>query len=484
MPPSTRPRGVLAIPAIALVACFAMVAAALFASVGRAGTDPDGLGCVPVTGSSIDGVPTPVVCADSGLRPAVDGFSFPNWGGSGGSDTITTGTLVALFGAANVCAEMMAGVCTPTRAAQDWADQMNESLANGRCEGMSVLVERLFAGTQHLAALDPAAATVSDLRRTRPSVAQSIAYWWATQVTPEVAKAAADSRLLEPSGIVRDVVTGLRAGASDTLGIYGRAGAHAVTPFAVTYDGPVYSIWVYDSNHPGTAGRVIVDPRVETWQYQGSPATVVAATSPWSGSGPGGLEYTPMSVRAGDFTAPFSDDPRENPFAYTITATSTDPATPVDLRLETAEFRVDTAATGGADTPSVVAVRIDDDGTGYGTVAYVRDPAPLLVVPRTGGIAVPVDVSIDGPSIPWVRVHAHGIPASATADAYSIRADAADGIRITVADGEQVEVTIADGPDSLDHVPVVGPMIVRLRIDPATGRVEVTQSAWSPAEIP
>ena len=63
-------------------------------------------------------------------------------------------------------------------------------------------------------------------------------------------------------------------------------------------------------------------------------------------------------------------------------------------------------------------------------------------------------------------------------------ADAADGIRITVADGEQVEVTIADGPDSLDHVPVVGPMIVRLRIDPATGRVEVTQSAWSPAEIP
>ncbi len=481
---SRRPGGVLAIPAIALGACIALVAAALVVSVARAATDPDGLGCAPAIGSSIDGVPTPVVCADSGLRPAVDGFSFPNWGGSGGGDTIATGTLVALFGAANVCAEMTAGVCTPTRAAQDWADQMNAALANGRCEGMSVLVERLFAGTERLAALDPAAATVSDLQRSRPSVAQSIAYWWATQVTPEVAKAAADSRLLEPSTIVRDVVAGLRAGASETLGMYGRAGAHALTPFAVTYDEPVYSIWVYDSNHPGTAGRVIVDPRTETWQYQGSPATTVAATSPWSGSGPGGLEYTPMSVRAGDFTAPFSDDPRENVFAYTIAATSADPVAAVDLRLESAAFTVDTAATGGADTPSVVAVRIEDDGTGYGTVAYVRDPVPLLVVPRTGELAFPVDVSIDGPSIPWVRVHAHGIPDSATSVPYSIRVDAAEGIRITVADGERVEVTIADGPDSLDHVPVVGPMVVRLRTDPATDRVEVTQSAWSPAEIP
>ena len=56
--------------------------------------------------------------------------------------------------------------------------------------------------------------------------------------------------------------------------------------FAVTYDEPYFSIWVYDSNHPGEPGRVLVDQIMYyikryneratpfAWNYTGKPLTV------------------------------------------------------------------------------------------------------------------------------------------------------------------------------------------------------------------
>ena len=388
--------------ALSLVALATLAGACGRARQGE-GVTPSALGCEASAGTSIAGQPTPYTCADSGFRPDPHGFSFANWGGVTAGDAITTKTLVALFGADNVCVDADQSQCTPRPAALQWAAQMNELLANGRCEGMSVEAERFFTGLTKLTSLDTDARTTGDLSHDNRRLVKDIDYWWATQLMPEVAAAAAASRALQPSAIVAAVTAGLRNGSANTMGIYAKPGAHSLTPFAVTYDEPYFSIWVYDSNHPGEPGRVLVDPAGETWHYQSRPSPDALADKGWNGSGPGGLEYTPMSVRMQDFTTPFSDDSGENAFALAIVATSADSSTEVDLRISGPGIDIDTAD----DDPSpegIIVQQIDDDGIGHATLVYVRPSIPLVITPTASAAKIPVTISIDGPSLPWQKV--------------------------------------------------------------------------------
>ncbi len=356
------------------------------------------------TGTTIAGVPTPYTCVDTGFRPDPDGFSFANWGGVAAGDAITTKTLVALFGAENVCIDAGQRQCTPRPSAIAWAAQMNELLANGRCEGMSVAAERFFTGLTELARLDGSAHATEDLSEHNRLLVEDITYWWATQLMPEVAAAASASRSLQPSAIVAAVTAGLRGGSANTMGLYSKRGGHAVTPFAVTYDEPYFSIWVYDSNHPGQPGRVLVDAAAETWHYQSRPSPDALADEGWNGSGPGGLEYTPMSVRMLHFTTPFSNDTGENAFALAIVATSADSSTAVDLHISGPGIDIDTADDGPAPKGLIVHRIENNDGIGHATFVYVRPSIPLVITPTASETRVPVKISIDGPNLPWQEV--------------------------------------------------------------------------------
>ena len=389
------------------VALSLVALATLTGACGRArqgeGVTSSALGCEASAGTSIAGQPTPFTCADTGFRPDPHGFSFANWGGVAAGDAITTKTLVALFGADNVCVDADQSRCTPRPAAIQWAAQMNELLANGRCEGMSVEAERFFTGLTALTSLDADAHATADLSRDNRRLVKDIDYWWATQLMPEVAAAASASRALQPSAIVAAVTAGLRDGSANTMGLYAKPGAHAVTPFAVTYGEPYLSIWVYDSNHPGEPGRVLVDPVGNTWHYQSQPSPDASADKGWNGSGPGGLEYTPMSVRMKDFTTPFSDDSGENAFALAIVATSADSSAEVDLRITGPGIDVDTADDGPS-AEGIVVQQIDDDGIGHATLVYVRPSVSLVITPTASEAKVPVTISIDGPSLPWQKI--------------------------------------------------------------------------------
>ena len=398
-----RRRGWIAIGlALGLVA-LATLAGACGRTRQDEGVTQTSLECEASAGISIAGQPTPYTCVDTGFRPDPHGFSFANWGGVSAGDAITSETLVALFGAQNVCVDADQSQCTPRPAALPWAAQMNELLANGRCEGMSVAAERFFTGLTELTSLDGSAQATADLSEHNRRLVKDIDYWWATQLMPEVAAAASASRALQPSAIVAAVTAGLRDGSANTMGLYSSKGAHAVTPFAVTYDDPYFSIWVYDSNHPGRPGRVLVDAATQTWHYQSRPSPDARADEGWNGSGPGGLEYTPMSVRLQDFTTPFSDDSGENAFALAIVATSADSSTEVDLRLSGPGIDIDTAEEGPA-PEGVIVQQIDDDGIGHATLVYVRPSVPLVIKPTASEAGVPVTISIDGPSLPWQEV--------------------------------------------------------------------------------
>jgi len=248
------------------------------------------------------------------------------------------------------------------------------------------------------------------------------------------------------------------------MGIYAKPGAHALTPFAVTYDEPYFSVWVYDSNHPGKPGRVLVDAATEAWHYQSRPSPGAAADGGWSGSGPGGLEYTPMSVRMKDFTTPFSDNTGENAFALAIVATSADSSTEVDLRISGPGIDIDTADDGPSPEGMIVQ-QIDDDGIGRATLVYVRPSLPLVITPMASEKGVPVTVSIDGPKLPWQKVTLTTPARGALPMRIEVSPDT--GTRVVVSGRTTVTVSYDAGRARLCRTTVTGPGETRVPTEAA-----------------
>src|SRR6516225_5664704 len=81
------------------------------------------------------------VVADSGFRPAPNGFTFQNYGttlASGAVPTnLTPADVEAIFGQ-KVCADAAIGKCDLIPEAQAWMEQMNQAMADGHCFGFSV----------------------------------------------------------------------------------------------------------------------------------------------------------------------------------------------------------------------------------------------------------------------------------------------------------------------------------------------------------
>lgn len=443
--------------AVGLLICVALV---LFAFTRESLPTPESLGCVSTPASSIDGVSTPETCADSTLRPTPNGFSFPNWSGMASADAIGVPTLIRLFGRDRVCAKDSGDACIPAPEAVQWLKEMNEIIRNGRCEGMSVEAERLFTGLATVATLDSGSQTAADLSRSNSALISDINYWWLTQVTPEVAAAAEASRRLTPAQILSAVVHGLRDNSSNTMGIYSASAAHAVTPFAVTYDAPLYTIWVYDSNSPGRAGRILIDVDAQRWRYLAPGATT---DDGWQGVGAGGLEYTPMHVRLQDFTAPFSDDPAENAYFLTIVASSTSPAATADLIVRTGTDTFDSRDTN--DLPDgVVFTEVNDSPPGYSTMGYIKDATTVTLTPVTSDPSAPLHVVLDGPRLRWQKMTAHGSSTDLGPLAIHVSRDGA--VDYAVPSSTRIDVASIDESGELVTTTVTGPRTYHLPGNP------------------
>lgn len=350
-------------------------------------------------------------CITNGFDPAVDGFGFANWGDTG---VIGATEMIALFGRKRVCASGSGSTCVMYPAAKEWAQQVNEAMAGGHCEGMAVLSARLFTGDDAIAKLDPKATSTYDLDPSDKDVVSAIEMWFATQYLDPVVKAYKSYQKLSPTEIASALIDGLAENSGYTMGIYSPDGGHAITPLGVSFVGDQVAISVYDNNYPGTVQRIMVDPDTETWSYAAGTTNPNAPTNGWGG-GTGTIELTPMESRALPAPAPFAEKRpggRNAAKNQTIMVTSPDPNTNAGAILEFDGQSFDLTDR-DAVLPEGVLVRAvrSDTLTAGSTVVdidttLVSKYAITATTENPTGAAVPVTISIDSLRKPRITMQA------------------------------------------------------------------------------
>ena len=280
-------------------------------------------------------------CIDSGFTFSRDDFSFANWGRSQKADeNITIQTLIDLFGHNSVCLSGDESTCTARPITTQKIIEWNSALAGGRCEGIATLGTRLHMGID-----DPSQfnqyPTVNSIRKNNRDLNQALVYWWATQLLPEVANRAEESRLRSPLELVDDLINGFINKDGYTIGMYFNNAGHSVMPFAVTEREKVFVIHVYDNNYPGERREIEIDKALNTWSYNNALQRGDGTFVDWSG-GTGSLELTPIASREGPFQCPFCLD-IENVKETTLTVSSQDPKNPVYVRLNSRRGTITTA---------------------------------------------------------------------------------------------------------------------------------------------
>ena len=230
----------------------------------------------------------------SGFSPAVNGFSFSNWASETAQPIITVDTLVRLFGTTPTCASVVEGICNPAEKTTLLITRLNEILTEGRCEGMVALADELFRHPTSISSVSDETSDIASLSADQAS--SEIGFWWATQITPDAARAAQTSRKMSPTRIVKTVSERIRKRSGGTLGLYYRGKGHAVLPISVKRSGFQAQISVYDSNIPNTIQFVNVNLRTNTWSYRAINADGSIALN-WRGKNSGGLDFIAPSSR-------------------------------------------------------------------------------------------------------------------------------------------------------------------------------------------
>lgn len=215
---------------------------------------------------------------DTGFRPEVNGFSYPNYGDVGYTTNgetfpvvnLTSVEMRRMFGDV-VCAAPPQSdeSCALTPPAEQWMEQNNASMNGGHCEGFAVLSQLIYSGQ-----IDPnqfGAEKTYDLQIAgNEALQRELAYWWTTQgpiwgtqqvLAPKEAVAYLQAEYAQnPQNIFR-------------LGIMkeDQTGGHAITAYGVQDQGNgLYWIMVYDNNYPGQERHMTVDTNADTWEYEAS----------------------------------------------------------------------------------------------------------------------------------------------------------------------------------------------------------------------
>lgn len=227
------------------------------------------LGGATSAGAAQSYIPVGKIVADSGFRPATNGFAFENYGNNAGPINLERANVEDLFGD-QVCETGAGASCRLTPSARHWMAQVNASMANGHCMGFSVSALRFF--TENLQPRDYGASTTYGLSvqgndRLQSLIAEDFAYQDLPAVTDHAIVAT-------PTAVLAATIRALKARREPyTLAILKAdgSGGHALTPLAVEDRGNGQAaIIVYDNNFPGILRAVRVDTRSDTWHYIGA----------------------------------------------------------------------------------------------------------------------------------------------------------------------------------------------------------------------
>jgi hypothetical protein len=239
----------------------------------------------------------------SGFDPRFHGFSFANWSSDTAATAISIDTLVRLFGTSSICEAVENGSCVPFAKASALVDRLNMLLATGRCEGMVALADELFRHPEMISSISAETTHISGLS---PEAASSeIAFWWATQITPQANKAAKATRKMTPTRIVKTIARRIKLGTGGTLGMYYKGMGHAVLPIAVARKGYIAKVSVYDSNTPNTVQYLYVNLRTNKWKYRAIAEDGTVLIN-WRGRNAGGLDLVAPVARKSQIVTSFS----------------------------------------------------------------------------------------------------------------------------------------------------------------------------------
>jgi hypothetical protein len=227
------------------------------------------------SGGATDSAPQLSLPIATTLRPAPDGFAFPNFPGSVTPEQFDGSDLVAMFGE-GACVGGVVEPCDPTAEAAAWARMVNQAKASGSCEGLVVEASKRFN-----AATKPLTVDLAN----EGEVTHKIFRSFATQFFPEVQAERDEWAKKSLRQIVNEIGMSLKSGATQyTLGLYTPRGGHAVLPYAIEFTTPDHAIMrVYDSNWPGKDRYVELDLLADTWRFSFSGVDPSTDAKPWTG---------------------------------------------------------------------------------------------------------------------------------------------------------------------------------------------------------
>ena len=235
------------------------------------------------------------VTVDTGFRVRRDGFSFANWSGLSRETALSAKHMFQLLQSSGNCVDGPNPTCTLRNGFVVDLAHLNQHLSQGRCEGMAVLAARIFLHKTRLVHVSSRAATTHDL--TVRESADEIAYWWATQLAPNLQQWSAEHRAEDVHALAHEIFDRMRNKVMVTIGLYSADTAHAVLPVRAVQRGNVTTFTVYDPNFPGVTRDLVLDHTRNSWTYRRAlmPDGTLATLA---GTGAGGLDYVPIAMRS------------------------------------------------------------------------------------------------------------------------------------------------------------------------------------------
>jgi hypothetical protein len=247
------------------------------------------------------------VLADTGFRPAKDGYKFENQGGHypRTPPVLTAPDVAKMFGN-DVCASGTGTTCRLKPVATEWMSMVNRAMNEGQCEGMAVSSLAFYKHLYQPSAFAAHAKSAHDL--THAETASLIGYFWAYQtVNPVRSDKVQSLRSMTPISAEERLIEMMKRNELAVIAIRSPHGGHAVTPYSVEDRGEgIHWINIYDNNWPDKDRHIVIDHNANTWAYELASLNPDIPREPWSGDADShSIAVTPLSDRLAKAECPF-----------------------------------------------------------------------------------------------------------------------------------------------------------------------------------
>ncbi len=256
------------------------------------------------------------IIADSGFRPAVNGFAFENYG-AGPFTNLIAADIRAMFGN-EVCVNPAAAACNLTPPAKQWMDTENKGMAEGHCSGFSIT--SLLFYKNELSPPSFGSPKVSTLKlpgntNLQRRIAQSAVFQTFDSVNELRFEGTPNQVLDKLINVLKNART-QRETWTIGLTMANGTGGHAVTPYAVvSRGGNRFGVLLYDNNYPGAVREMVFNRTTNTWTYEASINPAVQADLYTGNATTKSVFLLPTTPGLGVQPCPFCPVPDEEGFA-------------------------------------------------------------------------------------------------------------------------------------------------------------------------